>query len=47
LRRLSALNDFVQLATVEPDSAALWTVVNLDTLSFAHGKTDAAARAVE
>lgn len=46
-RRIPAgtLDDLVEFASIKPDAAALRTVIDLDTLAFAHHERDAAGRA--
>lgn len=40
----ASLDDFVKLATVQPDTPAFGTIVDLDTLSLTHDKIDPAGR---
>lgn len=32
----ASFNDLVEFATIQPDTPALWAIVNLDALAFAH-----------
>lgn len=34
------LNDLVQFAAVEPDTATLWTIINFYSLTFRHDEID-------
>ncbi|MDO8365213.1 MAG: hypothetical protein Q7T20_00355 [Saprospiraceae bacterium] len=39
---VGTLNDFVELAAVEPDAAALGTVINFNSLAIRNGQQDVA-----
>lgn len=39
------VNELVQLTTIEPDTATLWAVVELDALTFGHLQDCVVARA--
>jgi hypothetical protein len=41
--RHSALEQFVQFATVQPNATAAWAIVDLDTLALGHDEGDVAA----
>ena len=43
----AALDDLVELASIEPNAATLGTIVDFDALAFAHHKVDAASGAGE
>jgi len=45
--RGGAIEDLVELPAVEPNAAALRTVVDLDAATLAHHETDATGRAYE
>ena len=40
-----AFDDFIKLPTVEPDTPAIWTVVNFDAVPVSHNQTYVAIRA--
>jgi hypothetical protein len=42
-RRDSALEQFVQLATVQPNASAGWAIVDLDTLALGHDERGVSA----
>jgi hypothetical protein len=44
--RSRSLNNFVEFATVEPDSAALRTIVNFNPLSLRHDERDITIRTI-